>query len=273
MTRPIYDPTAHCLLADAHQVSDESGLQVVRSPHTNQWFVLDPWTWKSRPLADLPSDARASVDEVIRIEQIGSTVDESSVDAMLSGWFDDQRSREPRNAAGGVVIDDQSRVLLRAPRGAYGGYVWTFPKGRLDQGETWPQAALREVEEETGWRCRIVMRIGTYRGDTTNTRFYLMTPIGKAGKPDAETEEVVWVRVLRAVQLLSKTRTPRGRVRDLTVLRDALVLHDQKFGTELHARVSWPLARLLKDAEPVDEHAVIAPRPRVRVVLPAALLV
>ena len=31
---------------------------------------------------------------------------------------------------------------------------WSFPKGKLDPGETHRQAALREVEEETGLRCR-----------------------------------------------------------------------------------------------------------------------
>ena len=32
---------------------------------------------------------------------------------------------------------------------------WSLPKGKLDPGETWQQAALREVEEEIGFRCRL----------------------------------------------------------------------------------------------------------------------
>jgi 8-oxo-dGTP pyrophosphatase MutT (NUDIX family) len=31
----------------------------------------------------------------------------------------------------------------------------TFHEGRLDKGEKSPDAAIREVEEETGWRSRI----------------------------------------------------------------------------------------------------------------------
>ena len=36
-----------------------------------------------------------------------------------------------------------------------GRSLWTFPKGHLEKGETDAQAALREVHEETGWKCRI----------------------------------------------------------------------------------------------------------------------
>lgn len=263
MTAPIYDPTAHRFLADADLVLAESGLNLVRSPHTDRWFVLDPWTWKSSLLESVDPGERSSLDEALRIELIGSSLHESD-------WFS-SKPRELGKASGGIVIDEQSRVMLRAPKGAYGGYVWTFPKGRLDPGETWPSAALREVEEETGWRCRIVARVGTYRGDTTQTRFYLMRPVTRSGEPDAETEEVVWVRVERAVQLLNKTRTPKGRERDLTALRDALALHDKMFGTELITRVSWSLSKLIGWEEP-REHVEAMPRPRVRVLLPAALL-
>ena len=32
---------------------------------------------------------------------------------------------------------------------------WSFPKGKLDDGESWEEAALREVQEEIGLRCRL----------------------------------------------------------------------------------------------------------------------
>ena len=31
-----------------------------------------------------------------------------------------------KQAAGGVVFDDRGRVLVRRPRGGFGGYAWTF---------------------------------------------------------------------------------------------------------------------------------------------------
>ncbi len=32
---------------------------------------------------------------------------------------------------------------------------WSLPKGKLDPGETWEEAALREVEEEIGFTCTL----------------------------------------------------------------------------------------------------------------------
>ena len=49
-------------------------------------------------------------------------------------------------AAGGVVVRDGQVALVHRPR--YDD--WTLPKGKLDPGESFEEAALREVEEETG---------------------------------------------------------------------------------------------------------------------------
>jgi 8-oxo-dGTP diphosphatase len=64
-------------------------------------------------------------------------------------------------AAGGLLLEwskdsgknSEPRVLL-VHRPKYDD--WSFPKGKLDPGETIEEAALREVEEETGLRCRIL---------------------------------------------------------------------------------------------------------------------
>ena len=63
-------------------------------------------------------------------------------------------------AAGGVVWrkgDDGRPEFAVIYRPKYDD--WTLPKGKLDPGETFEQAALREVEEETGLRCRLGQRL------------------------------------------------------------------------------------------------------------------
>ena len=55
------------------------------------------------------------------------------------------------DAAGGVVVRDGRVLLVHRPR--YDD--WSLPKGKLDPGESFEEAALREVEEETGLRCRL----------------------------------------------------------------------------------------------------------------------
>ncbi|MCG3166466.1 MAG: RNA pyrophosphohydrolase [Bacteroidia bacterium] len=49
------------------------------------------------------------------------------------------------DAAGGVVINNENKVLFIFRLGK-----WDLPKGKVDEGETFEQAALREVEEECG---------------------------------------------------------------------------------------------------------------------------
>jgi 8-oxo-dGTP pyrophosphatase MutT (NUDIX family) len=48
-------------------------------------------------------------------------------------------------AAGGVVRNDDGKILMIFRRG-----YWDLPKGKIDPGESEPEAALREVTEETG---------------------------------------------------------------------------------------------------------------------------
>jgi 8-oxo-dGTP pyrophosphatase MutT (NUDIX family) len=48
-------------------------------------------------------------------------------------------------AAGGVVWNEQEEILLIFRRG-----FWDLPKGKVDDGESLEECAIREVEEETG---------------------------------------------------------------------------------------------------------------------------
>lgn len=56
------------------------------------------------------------------------------------------RSPEPCIAAGGVVFNSIAGTILLIKRNG----VWDLPKGKLEAGETVPECAVREVEEETG---------------------------------------------------------------------------------------------------------------------------
>jgi len=99
-------------------------------------------------------------------------------------------------------VDAEGRVLLIRARDLRGRPVWTLPKGTLGAGESSADAALREVREETGWRCEIVrplapvtywfQREGRRVGKTV--RWFLMRPVEKVGDHDHEVEEVAWLR-------------------------------------------------------------------------------
>jgi 8-oxo-dGTP diphosphatase len=106
-------------------------------------------------------------------------------------------------AAGGIVVRDGRVLLVHRPR--YDD--WTLPKGKLDAGESWQEAARREVEEETGLRCELGDEAGrTFyvdsRGREKEVRYYLMT---SDGEPFAQNEvdEVRWVPLAEAADVLS----------------------------------------------------------------------
>lgn len=135
------------------------------------------------------------------------------------------------SAAGGVVFDDAGHVLLIEPRGHFSGYVWTFPKGRLDPGESHEATAVREVREEAGVTACILeseagsnLCLGDYDGDLTRTRYFLMRMSATGASFDAETQSICWATPAEAARLVQQTVNPRGRARDLQVLEDALAL-------------------------------------------------
>jgi 8-oxo-dGTP diphosphatase len=111
------------------------------------------------------------------------------------------------DAAGGVVVRDGRVLLVHRPR--YDD--WTFPKGKLDPGESFENAALREVEEETGVRCSLGRELPSSEyqvGDRPKVvRYWLMTPSGEmAFEPNDETDDVRWVTPDEARRMLSYDR-------------------------------------------------------------------
>jgi ADP-ribose pyrophosphatase YjhB (NUDIX family) len=60
-------------------------------------------------------------------------------------WADFQSCFKVQEAAGGFVLNPAGKLLVFFRRGS-----WDMPKGKIDPGETPEQAALREVQEETG---------------------------------------------------------------------------------------------------------------------------
>ena len=60
-------------------------------------------------------------------------------------------------SAGGIVIKE-GKVLVTQHSGHLG---WSFPKGKIEKGEKSEEAAIREVEEETGVVAQILEKLGT----------------------------------------------------------------------------------------------------------------
>ena len=86
---------------------------------------------------------------------------------------------------------------------------WSLPKGKLEPGEDWETAALREVEEETGLRCRLGEELAPdeytdARGRPKQVRWWRMTVDDDLGfRPDDEVDELRWLTPVEAAELLT----------------------------------------------------------------------
>jgi 8-oxo-dGTP pyrophosphatase MutT (NUDIX family) len=134
-------------------------------------------------------------------------------------------------SAGGVVyrqVDDIYQ-LVAVQRARHRD--WSLPKGHIEEGESREEAALREIEEETGIRARIVQPIDEIiyfyrRKDGSLVRksvyHYLMqAETEELGGPNWEVSESRWVTFDEAQNLLSY-ENDKGIVRRALELLDAV---------------------------------------------------
>jgi 8-oxo-dGTP diphosphatase len=111
-------------------------------------------------------------------------------------------------AAGGLVWRRRGEAIEVAlvHRPAYDD--WSLPKGKLQDGEREEDAALREVEEETGLRCSLERPVGTNRyldrrGREKVVAYWLMRPLRGRFRPTREVDRLLWLPVDAAADALT----------------------------------------------------------------------
>lgn len=136
-------------------------------------------------------------------------------------WDDFQSCFRPLEAAGGAVRNERGELLVFFRRGS-----WDLPKGKIDPGETPEQAAVREVQEETGlqnvslgdflthtWHTytekgeRILKKTWWYRMQTTDSEVVPQT--------EEDIEEIRWVQ---PAEWLASGPVVYGSIRDVIAL-------------------------------------------------------
>lgn len=103
-------------------------------------------------------------------------------------------------AAGGMVMNQSGELLMMKRRG-----FWDMPKGKLDEGESIEQCAIREVSEETGLhnltivkKLQITYHTYLYKGKPAlkPSHWFLMTHVGDEKlipQTEEDITEIKWV--------------------------------------------------------------------------------
>ena len=117
-------------------------------------------------------------------------------------WRESDQCGDSTESAG---FADSVEILI-AHRPRYDD--WSLPKGKLEPGETDGQCALREAEEETGFRCALGPELSAAEyvdasGRSKRVRYWAMTPLSGGFAPNSEVDAVRWLAPDAAQRLLT----------------------------------------------------------------------
>ncbi len=129
---------------------------------------------------------------------------------------------------------------------------WSWAKGKLDPGEDWPVAAVRETQEETGLEVRLGIPLppttymvldGTGLPTDKEVRYWAAEVVGGTGELENEIDQVTWLDVVRANDRLDYARD-REQLRALVRADSAGILTTWPVSIVRHgksrSRASWP---------------------------------
>ena len=156
-----------------------------------------------------------------KFSELLATVEDNTLRAAM-------RRRLKRNShlvAGAILVDEKGKIcLVQEAKGPWAG-KWNLPLGHLEHGETMPEAAKREVKEETGYDIKLSALLPLQNASCENV--FRILYIGKVvgGSPEeriqTDTSAVDWFTVNEIQQ-----KFDQQELRDAGVWHDILLYHN-----------------------------------------------
>lgn len=109
----------------------------------------------------------------------------------------------------GVVIEQDGKYLLVQERQAKAYGKWSLPAGRVDQGETLEQTAVRETKEECGFDVELIKPLLTFHQATERPVFHTFSAKivgGEFNFPEDEILDARWFTYEEIVGMKSELR-------------------------------------------------------------------
>jgi SPP1 gp7 family putative phage head morphogenesis protein len=135
-----------------------------------------------------------------------------------------------KQSAGMILIDAETeKVWLCSPKGQFGGYQNTFPKGTIEQGVSRQVTAIKEVFEETGLEGKPLFHLGDYKKTTGTTRYYVGVKTGGSPAMMGWESEAVHLCPLNKLSTLLNSEIDKDIAKDfISNYKEALKLGEGK---------------------------------------------
>ncbi|HTE57011.1 MAG TPA: NUDIX hydrolase [Kofleriaceae bacterium] len=96
-----------------------------------------------------------------------------------------------------AIITDGGKVLMARRRASEGEISWVFPGGAIEAGESPEEAAVREVDEETGLKVEVIKVLGdrVHPKSKVPMHYVAVRPVGGEARvaDDEELDAVAWI--------------------------------------------------------------------------------
>lgn len=167
-----------------HPRKDDAGQQVeLKAP--SSLTSLERWTdplERATVIPDGPMPAR--LNDIDVVSWIGAPTDTAAW-VNLAMQQTEEFTEPPMTTAPGkpaasgvVILESDGRVWVVSPSNQHGGYVNTFPKGKLDPGMGLRANALKEGFEESGLQVILTGFLCDSVRSTSVTRYYTARRVG-----------------------------------------------------------------------------------------------